>query len=56
MGEIMPQDQINTGTPLLMMTPIEGACTQEKNKIKWILKKCIKCIRRKVYKNGVEFH
>ena len=33
-GEIMPQDQINTGIPLLMMTPMEGGKTQEKNKIK----------------------
>ena len=33
-GEIMPQDQINTGFPLLMMTPMEGSKTQEKNKIK----------------------
>ena len=42
--EIMPQDQINTGTPLLMMAPIEGGYTQERNKSKWIAKKCIKCI------------
>ena len=55
-GEIMPQDQINTGVPLLMMTPVEGGKTQEKNKIKRILKKCIKCILKKVYKNGVVFH
>ena len=33
-GEIMPQDQINTGFPLLMITPMEGSKTQEKNKIK----------------------
>ena len=33
-GEIMPPDQINTGIPLLMMTPMEGSKTQEKNKIK----------------------
>ena len=55
-GEIMPQDQINTGVPLLMMTPVEGGKTQEKNKIKRIPKKCIKCIPKKVYKNGVVFH
>ena len=33
-GEIIPQDQINTGVPLLMMTPMEGGKTQEKNIIK----------------------
>ena len=33
-GKIMSQDQINTGIPLLMMTPVEGGKTQEKNKIK----------------------
>ena len=38
-GEIMPQDQINTGIPLLMMTPVEGSKTQQKNKIKRIPKK-----------------
>ena len=55
-GEIMPQDQINTGFPLLMMTPVEGGKTQEKNKIKRMAKKCIKCIPKKVYRNGVAFH
>ena len=55
-GEIMSQDQINTGIPLLMMTPVEGGKTQEKDKIKRIPKKCIKCIPKKVYKNGVVFH
>ena len=55
-GKIIPQDQINTGIPLLMMTPMEGGKTQGKNKIKWIPKKCIKCIPKKVYKNGVVFH
>ena len=55
-GEIMPQDRINTGFPLLMMTPMEGGKTQEKNKIKQMAKKCIKCIPKKVYRNGVAFH
>ena len=55
-GEIMPQDQIRTGVPLLMMTPMEGGKAQEKNKIKRIPKKYIKCVPKKVYKNGVVFH
>ena len=38
------------------MTPVEGGKTQEKNKIKRMAKKCIKCIPKKVYRNGVAFH
>ena len=41
---------------MLMMTAIKGGHTQEKNKIKWITKKCIRCIPKKVYENGVVFH
>ena len=51
MGEIMPQDPINTQDPLLRANHLEGSSTHDKIPTKQIEK--MKCIPKRYYKKGV---